>query len=629
MNLNFEKGVTLLKQCWMNDGRGVSPGKMAALNALRRHLNENGIAYSKEESLNWLDANKNLWNTQKFFRSRRSVYELDDVLQHGKINSGYEYHISLFDHIPDHWKTLLFDYEEDLLSRRKKRATNDQITHCTDFVSYLVSSGVNHPKEITVKTISEYRNYAETVGDKYICIYSVRFFLEFLVDGGLIPTHLPYALTAPLQAKAAGFALQAVDMDAITSANEIDSDIRMHSDSFWKKCFDLVGYLSKTYHYNPDGLRNNYLAHLQMFYIFAAELHLDYTPAVVACWFDVMRDSPEGAYTHSPRRRSFHVFEIFITTGRVSASELAAVMTNPGSESYLRSWAKSLLDTFLEVSKSEWLAENSINVRRSACISLLLYVQNQGISSPSAITPQTIKDYGNAVSSGTRDGKNNYRYAVGKFLLFLFENGYTRHNLELSLPSQCGQSRRIVNILTEDDINRIYAYRDVACTPIQLRDSAILMLGLLMGLRGIDIVNLKFCNIDWRMQTISITQQKTYRALVLPMPVFVGNSIYRYLKEGRPESKSDYIFLSHSIPCKEAGRSVCGDASLRALGEGRGSFHVFRRTFATRLLSKGAGTDMIRDTLGHATMNTVSRYLSLDEESVRSCCLPLNRTVEK
>ena len=207
------------------------------------------------------------------------------------------------------------------------------------------------------------------------------------------------------------------------------------------------------------------------------------------------------------------------------------------------------------------------------------------------------------------------------------KNGYVTQDLSRALPTQSNQQRKIVNVLSDEEIQMIYAFRDNAATPLQLRDSAILMLGLLMGLRRIDVVNLRFSNIDWKAQTISITQQKTYRPLVLPMPISVGNSLYKYIKNGRPRmsDEDDFIFLSMAAPFKKADPSACGIAVKHALNNTTGSFHILRRTFASRLLAAGTKTDTIKDSLGHSTMDTVNRYLSVDEEMLRSCCLPLER----
>ena len=82
-----------------------------------------------------------------------------------------------------------------------------------------------------------------------------------------------------------------------------------------------------------------------------------------------------------------------------------------------------------------------------------------------------------------------------------------------------------------------------------LRDAAIVLLGLRMGIRSVDICNLKIPDISWNRQTISFIQQKTGVFVTLPMPTEVGNSLYRYIMEGRPiNQNTDQVFLSHMPP---------------------------------------------------------------------------------
>lgn len=628
MNLTYNEGVVLIKRCWLDDGHAINFGKMVAINSLRRHLEQNNLSYSHDEALNWLSLNIESWDNQTFFKMRRAVYEFNDVMTHGKITGDYKYYETPFDRLPECWQTILLEYKEDLLTRRKRRATRDQIIHCTSFATFLVSNDIYDPAEITVLVVSKYHEYAESIGDKYICIYSVRYFLQFLANQGFIPKHRSYSLTAPVQAKAAGFALKNISIATISEINAKESELWLSVETFLERCHELIKYLEETYHFAPTALRSNYLAYFQMFYVFASELNLHYTPAVVDYWLKAM-DAFSSDFRVGPMQyRCFHVLQTFIECGKTFIPNIPPVTAHPGMEASLLVWARDLLQEFLSAKGKEGLSANTISHHKSAGISFLLYLQSQGITSFSELTPQLVKVYNISTAQKSSNKKNNYAYSIRQFLQYLFEKKYTEQNLVRSLPSQYGKSRKIVDILSDDEIQSIYTYRNNARTPLELRDSAILIIGLFMGLRGIDVINLRFSNIDWKHQSIAITQQKTYRPLILPMPVPVGNSIFQYLKYGRQNSASDHIFLSHRAPYGNADRSACIAAMERVFNGEKHSFHILRRTFATRLLSAGIGTDTIRDSLGHSTIDTVNRYLSVDEEGIRSCCLPLKRTVK-
>jgi integrase len=56
---------------------------------------------------------------------------------------------------------------------------------------------------------------------------------------------------------------------------------------------------------------------------------------------------------------------------------------------------------------------------------------------------------------------------------------------------------------------------------------------------------------------------------------------------------------------------------------GRRAFHALRRTFGTRLLQGETSLDMIQQLLGQKSMNSMKPYLSIDEQGLKQCALPL------
>ena len=62
---------------------------------------------------------------------------------------------------------------------------------------------------------------------------------------------------------------------------------------------------------------------------------------------------------------------------------------------------------------------------------------------------------------------------------------------------------------------------------------AIFMLASRLGLRSSDIRNIKFEDIDWDKNCITLIQQKTKRKIELPLIADVSNAIVDYLKNER------------------------------------------------------------------------------------------------
>jgi len=196
--------------------------------------------------------------------------------------------------------------------------------------------------------------------------------------------------------------------------------------------------------------------------------------------------------------------------------------------------------------------------------------------------------------------------------------------LHKALQCQCADKERVTVVFNDDEMSKIAAFCRGSTAPYELRQSAMALLGLRMGLRASDIVNLKFADIDWAKQTMSIVQTKTLKSLSLPLPIEVANSLYRYVRDGRPRSESPFLFIHHRVPFGKLGKEACRQAIHAILGENaRGGFHTTRRTFATNLLMAGVGVNTIIDSLGHSTDDTVNEYLSLDEGRMRLCAMSL------
>lgn len=164
-----------------------------------------------------------------------------------------------------------------------------------------------------------------------------------------------------------------------------------------------------------------------------------------------------------------------------------------------------------------------------------------------------------------------------------------------------------------------------ATSPNEIRNSLIVGMGLYLGLRGCDIVNAKISDIDWNRQELSVTQQKTKRYIKLPMPMFLCNLAYRYISEVRPDKwHVNNILIRTKAPYKAFSKNVCLRALKDILGEDKPlGFHILRRTFASELLRNTVAPDMIAETLGHAGISTVDKYLTTDEKNLRSCMLSL------
>jgi integrase len=167
---------------------------------------------------------------------------------------------------------------------------------------------------------------------------------------------------------------------------------------------------------------------------------------------------------------------------------------------------------------------------------------------------------------------------------------------------------------------------------VSSRDKAIMALLLLTGLRAVDIMNLRLCDLDWKCDFINISQSKTHEPLVLPLLPPIGNAIARYILNDRPKTDSPYVFLSDNAPhkplkehsaCYSVVRNIFSHAGIRLGNEMKGT-RLLRHHVASKMLKKGVPVQTISLILGHVNPNSTDIYLTTDEKELRDCALTLS-----
>jgi integrase len=170
-------------------------------------------------------------------------------------------------------------------------------------------------------------------------------------------------------------------------------------------------------------------------------------------------------------------------------------------------------------------------------------------------------------------------------------------------------------------------------TPKGKRDYAIILLGVVTGLRAGDIAKLRLSDIDWRTGEIKLVQAKTGKSLALPLTKDVGEAIRDYILNGRQETNSDALFLRVHAPFQGLANGVAIECMYnyyrkrsglpRDAFDGKG-FHALRRSLGRNLVTSGTNVTLVAQLLGHEDINSTKKYISLDSMHLKECALGLN-----
>lgn len=631
MDNKIAEALKKIKVCWQNNGFSINPNKTSAINAMLRFFDENQLEYSHEQALEWLEMSKYRLPNKKYYKARRALYEFHDVIVTGNISGNYKYELTPYDSLPEKWRKCIDAYQQARLSVSTPRCASYQAKQVVSFATFLESFGIHDERGITGKLVSAYLSQERASNGMYSGIVAMRYFLQYLSNGNIIPSYIPLAATSPVQASGLAYALANIDICKIKQFSKAESHERLSPREYWEMSLEMTRQLTGKLKHSEKNIRDTYTVHLQMLYVLLSELGIDYTFNVSSYWVDLMNNFPSFKGFSEARKHCMNAFFVFCKHGNVFQTRKIPHIYRPDVQiAKLSDWSREIVLRFSKEEAKDNLSQSTIENHRSGAVSFLLFIEQNGISSPNMITPNLVKKYNNVAASISQNGKNNYLYSVKSFLRFMFSSNLTEKDLSRCMPSHNAASRKIVEILPASYVDMIEQYCINVQTPIELRDAAILSLALYMGLRGIDIINLKYRDIDWKSMKISISQHKTYHFVVLPMSILVGDRIRNYIMNGRPKIPNGYVFLSHISPFPNVTRiCICAHALRRATNGMFRNFHILRRTFASMMLVTGSDTSTIKDSLGHSDYSSIDRYLSTDAAYERLCCLPLERAVIK
>jgi len=220
--------------------------------------------------------------------------------------------------------------------------------------------------------------------------------------------------------------------------------------------------------------------------------------------------------------------------------------------------------------------------------------------------------------------------SIRTFLKLLYDNGYIGHKAWEMLPKvKYMRNAFIPPSWKKQDAVKLLGAVDRA-NPMGKRDYALLLLVVRLGLRASDIRNLRLKNIDWNQKRIAIIQAKTGQRLELPILEDVGWALIDYLKNGRPKTKSDAVFVNHKAPYgrfKETNGmqhilyKYMGLAGLKIPKNEHCGLHSLRSTLARTMLENGAPLPVISEVLGHESIQSTSYYLKINLKALRKCAI--------
>lgn len=290
---------------------------------------------------------------------------------------------------------------------------------------------------------------------------------------------------------------------------------------------------------------------------------------------------------------------------------------------------EKLVLEFSDYNRLNGISEASVSRFNCELKKFMTYLSNNNIALRD-LSESGVLSYLGIHIAQNRDSLRKDTRALRKFLAFFFEKGYTAEDLSKDVPPlKSLYHHRIPSVWDTVDVKKILAAIDRG-NPTGKRNYAILMLVTKTGIRSEDVRNLRFSNLNWDDKKIEFIQSKTKNPIFLPLLPDVGWAIIDYLKNGRPSSKLDYVFLTNRAPVTRISTETSMSNMIAQYAETAGvdlsekmhhGLHSLRHSLASRLLEVKTPLPVISEILGHATPHEVKVYLNTDIEKLRLCAL--------
>jgi site-specific recombinase XerD len=177
-----------------------------------------------------------------------------------------------------------------------------------------------------------------------------------------------------------------------------------------------------------------------------------------------------------------------------------------------------------------------------------------------------------------------------------------------------------------DDLERLV--RAIDTTPIGLRDRAIVLSLVDLGLRASDVAGLELDSVDLTTAVLRLRRKKQRESTQMPMTPRLAAAIRAYIRRGRPQCSSSALFVVHRAPCGKPLAPigirdvVVRRAAVVGLGSRIRGTHVIRHSAASRWIQAGATLKQIADLLGHRSIDTTSIYAKVDLKALAAVALP-------
>ena len=206
------------------------------------------------------------------------------------------------------------------------------------------------------------------------------------------------------------------------------------------------------------------------------------------------------------------------------------------------------------------------------------------------------------------------------FYKYLVRDGKIQKNPFSSIKNP-KMPKKILEVLNEQEVKK-FLESIPSSTYLELRDKAMFELLYACGIRVSEIVDLKLSDIDFDEGLIRFIG-KGNKERITPIGDSAKDYLGKYIRAARynleRERKSENVFLNRN------GQKLTRQGFWKILKKYAGKAnvsknlypHLFRHSYATHMLERGADLRIVQELLGHSSISTTQIYTNINKKHVK------------
>lgn len=263
----------------------------------------------------------------------------------------------------------------------------------------------------------------------------------------------------------------------------------------------------------------------------------------------------------------------------------------------------------------------------------LIFLHNNGCKGIENITLDLNLLFINSLSDRyTAQGRANILYTLRDFFSCpVITSRLSCNPLLLIRNIHSKKHERLASCYTTGEIQKIMSSVDRS-KKTGKTDYLMMILACVYGIRVSDIRELRLSYIKWKKKFIQLYQYKTKRFVKFPLTDNVMLALLDYIKNVRPESDDDHVFIKQRSPHEPYSEHdhfayrishYFSLAEINIVNKHHG-LHSLRHSLATELIAENYPINEVATIMGHTTVASTGTYVWSDIKHLKIAALEVS-----